>query len=364
MIKVGLKPRHSFEQAINYIETNKDVITYPDRRAKLLRNTFELSQLDGIGGYLADVLEEQKAKAEQKELLMKTMAQTTDQSTTQLRANRVHQPTPVWINRSDGSTQAGPTVANASTETDEDVAMPQTAATPPESMLPAEMDRLLTGVKNMSEGLHHTFTSAMGNLLPQMGQAQSAQHHHTTQMLTQMNQQNQQNIKQLVDQSDNRSVQAIQQVAQHFHQQNTDMQNVLVHFAQFVQNTTNQQVLQQQMNDNRNQFVQQTLQNFIQQTNQQLNVSQQNLLQQMFNKYYNIEYKVLVMNSGPSTSQSSSSGSSGSSGSSSTAVNTAPQMMDQINSMAIAGTPHGQIRRAGPSTTSQPSRRRRLAISN
>jgi len=43
----GLKRRPTYEEAVDYIENDKDKIEYPDRTAKELRNTFELSQLDG-----------------------------------------------------------------------------------------------------------------------------------------------------------------------------------------------------------------------------------------------------------------------------------------------------------------------------
>ena len=45
----GLQKRLTYEDLINYIVKDPDTIRYPDRRAKILRNSFELSQLDGIG---------------------------------------------------------------------------------------------------------------------------------------------------------------------------------------------------------------------------------------------------------------------------------------------------------------------------
>ena len=47
MMTEGLKRRQTYEEVIDYIENDKDKIKYPDRTAKQLRNTFELSQLDG-----------------------------------------------------------------------------------------------------------------------------------------------------------------------------------------------------------------------------------------------------------------------------------------------------------------------------
>ena len=40
----GLKRRQTYEEVIDYIENYKDKIKYPDRTAKKLRNTLELSQ--------------------------------------------------------------------------------------------------------------------------------------------------------------------------------------------------------------------------------------------------------------------------------------------------------------------------------
>ena len=44
-----LKRRQTFEEVIDYIENDKDKTKYLERTAKQVRNTFELSQLDGVG---------------------------------------------------------------------------------------------------------------------------------------------------------------------------------------------------------------------------------------------------------------------------------------------------------------------------
>ena len=49
MVVVGLKKRDTFEEVVEYIKHSKDVIKFPDRYAKQIRNSFELSQLDGVG---------------------------------------------------------------------------------------------------------------------------------------------------------------------------------------------------------------------------------------------------------------------------------------------------------------------------
>ena len=45
----GLVQNPTYLEPLKYIETNNDKIKMPDRRAKFLRNSFYLSQLDGEG---------------------------------------------------------------------------------------------------------------------------------------------------------------------------------------------------------------------------------------------------------------------------------------------------------------------------
>ena len=51
-----LKRRQTYEEVIDYIENenDNDEISYPDRTARELRKTFELSQLDGVGMQLME----------------------------------------------------------------------------------------------------------------------------------------------------------------------------------------------------------------------------------------------------------------------------------------------------------------------
>ena len=56
----GLKRRQTYEEVIDYIENDNDKIRYPDRAAKQLRNTFELSQLDGVGMQIVEKLNSEK----------------------------------------------------------------------------------------------------------------------------------------------------------------------------------------------------------------------------------------------------------------------------------------------------------------
>ena len=45
----GLNQKPSYNELIDYIERDPDKIKMPDRRAKFMRNSFYLSQLDGEG---------------------------------------------------------------------------------------------------------------------------------------------------------------------------------------------------------------------------------------------------------------------------------------------------------------------------
>ena len=58
MMSTGLRVTPTYEQVIGYIEDDPDKIKYPNRTAKFMRNTFELSKLDGMG---QSILEQQEA---------------------------------------------------------------------------------------------------------------------------------------------------------------------------------------------------------------------------------------------------------------------------------------------------------------
>ena len=46
---LGLSKKATYEDLVAYIEKDPDRIKYPNRKAKIIRNSFELSQLDGLG---------------------------------------------------------------------------------------------------------------------------------------------------------------------------------------------------------------------------------------------------------------------------------------------------------------------------
>ena len=66
-----LKRRQTYEEVIDQIENNNDQIKYPDRTAKQLRNTFELSQLDGVGMRLMEQQQFNEVKEREKEDLLR-----------------------------------------------------------------------------------------------------------------------------------------------------------------------------------------------------------------------------------------------------------------------------------------------------
>ena len=54
MMESGLRRKQTYEDIIDYIENDPDKVQYPNRAAKFLRNTFQLSQLDGMGQALLE----------------------------------------------------------------------------------------------------------------------------------------------------------------------------------------------------------------------------------------------------------------------------------------------------------------------
>ena len=44
----GLRRKPTYMEVVDYIERDPDRFQYPDRKAQIMRNSFELSQLDGL----------------------------------------------------------------------------------------------------------------------------------------------------------------------------------------------------------------------------------------------------------------------------------------------------------------------------
>ena len=91
MMTDGLKRRQTYEEVIDYIENDNDKIRYPDRTAKQLRNTFELSQLDGVGMQLMEQQQFREMKEREKEHLLRQIASNTSKSITEARATQTEE---------------------------------------------------------------------------------------------------------------------------------------------------------------------------------------------------------------------------------------------------------------------------------
>ena len=73
----GSKRRQTYEEVIDYIENDNDKIRYPDGTAKQIRNTFELSRLDGVGMQLMEQQQFREIKEREKENLLRQIASKT-----------------------------------------------------------------------------------------------------------------------------------------------------------------------------------------------------------------------------------------------------------------------------------------------
>ena len=70
----GLRERPTYEELINYIETNNDKIKMPDRRAMMVRSSFYLNQLDGEGMRRQEEQEKLKDAMQDREFLVRQFA--------------------------------------------------------------------------------------------------------------------------------------------------------------------------------------------------------------------------------------------------------------------------------------------------
>jgi len=93
MVVIGLKKRDTFEEVVEYIRNPKDVIKFPDRYAKQIRNSFELSQLDGVGMMEHEEHELQTMKeTERANALRKVARNSNDTSHIELKAHQSKPP--------------------------------------------------------------------------------------------------------------------------------------------------------------------------------------------------------------------------------------------------------------------------------
>ena len=74
MMESGLRRKQTYEEIIDYIQNDQDKIKYPNRTAKFLRNTFQLSQLDGMGQALLEQQETDEMAERVKDYQLKELA--------------------------------------------------------------------------------------------------------------------------------------------------------------------------------------------------------------------------------------------------------------------------------------------------
>ena len=90
---IGLRLKETYEDLINYLLTDQEVIRYPDRYAKQLRESPYLTQLDGEGLGEMQEQQERQFREQQRENTIRQVASTSNQSVSQLKAERVHRET-------------------------------------------------------------------------------------------------------------------------------------------------------------------------------------------------------------------------------------------------------------------------------
>ena len=88
MMSSGLRRKPTYEEVIDYIENDPDKIKYPNRAAKFLRSTFQLSQLDGAGQAL---LEQQQVEEMKERLKNHQLQQLATQNNTDARVEKAIQ---------------------------------------------------------------------------------------------------------------------------------------------------------------------------------------------------------------------------------------------------------------------------------
>ena len=78
MAPYGLKKKPTLTEVITQIETEPNTIKYPDRTATLVRNSFELSQLDGEGMREMEQQQAQQMAEVAKENAIRNLAKNND----------------------------------------------------------------------------------------------------------------------------------------------------------------------------------------------------------------------------------------------------------------------------------------------
>lgn len=81
----GLRLRPTYEETINYLQNSQEIIKYPDRLAKQIRNSPYLTQLDGVGMSILEEQQMNRLKEEEKQIELKRLANASTQSYSELR---------------------------------------------------------------------------------------------------------------------------------------------------------------------------------------------------------------------------------------------------------------------------------------
>ena len=113
MMTDGLKRRQTYEEVVDYIEHDPDKIKYPNRTAKYLRNTFQLSQLDGVGQAL---LEQQQAAEIKEKIKDYQIQQLAIQNDTDARTERAIQQGNEQPQIQQGASSIGETTTQSQTQ--------------------------------------------------------------------------------------------------------------------------------------------------------------------------------------------------------------------------------------------------------
>lgn len=110
----GLKPRQTYEEKINYLQSSQDIIMYPNREATRIRNSPYLTQLDGIGMSILEEQQMNRLKEEEKEIEIKKLANASTQSYSELRTLSSMQAPPKISQFFNISTPKAPSVVSSS----------------------------------------------------------------------------------------------------------------------------------------------------------------------------------------------------------------------------------------------------------
>ena len=135
---LGLRLKETYEDLIHYLQTDQEIIRYPDRYAKQLRESPYLTQLDGEGLGAMQEQQERQFREEQRENTIRQVASTSTQSVSQIRAEMAHResfsqtdtaaPPDVKMSAAADTQTEDPVMVNSGTGTDNDPPPPPPGA--------------------------------------------------------------------------------------------------------------------------------------------------------------------------------------------------------------------------------------------